>query len=190
MRRYLISPRNCTRAGSCVDSATSIYCVCSRNAGFRNRSLDAAKVIFRAPLDSFQMDPEPRFVAQLLSEDSLRRTGYLMVSEVTRWRKGFREMRAGSLPRLSVEMGLTAVVATQLWHHQFMAAAWQICLSGPPPKHLCKRRSSVAGRLIIPAFARFAFRSLSSPGHPSLCQAWPSPFECTWRASSLRPICA
>jgi len=29
-------------------------------------------------------------------------------------------MRAGSLPRLSVEMGLTAVVATQLWHHQFM----------------------------------------------------------------------
>jgi asparagine synthase (glutamine-hydrolysing) len=39
---------------------------------------------------------------------------------VTRWRKGFRELKAGSLPRLSVEMGLTAVVATQLWHHQFM----------------------------------------------------------------------
>jgi asparagine synthase (glutamine-hydrolysing) len=32
------------------------------------------KVIFRAPLDSFHMDPEPPFVAQLLSEDSLRRT--------------------------------------------------------------------------------------------------------------------
>ena len=58
--------------------------------------------------------------AQLLSEDSLRRTGYFDVSEVTRCHKGFREMRAGSLPRLSVEMGLTAVVATQLWHHQFM----------------------------------------------------------------------
>ena len=66
------------------------------------------------------MDPEPPFVTQLLSEDSLRRTGYFDVKEVTRWRKGFREMRAGSLPRLSVEMGLTAVVATQLWHHQFM----------------------------------------------------------------------
>src|SRR6266853_1526588 len=78
------------------------------------------KVIFRAPLDSFHMDPEPRFVAQLLSEDSLRRTGYFDVSEVARWRKGFREMRAGSLPRLSVEMGLAAVVSTQLWHHQFM----------------------------------------------------------------------
>ena len=77
-------------------------------------------MIFRAPLDSFHMDPEPPFVAQLLSEDSLRRTGYFDVEEVTRWRKGFRELRAGSLPRLSVEMGLTAVVATQLWHHQFM----------------------------------------------------------------------
>jgi asparagine synthase (glutamine-hydrolysing) len=29
-------------------------------------------------------------------------------------------MPAGSLPRLSVEMGLTAVVATQLWHHLFI----------------------------------------------------------------------
>ena len=32
---------------------------------------------------------------------------------------GFRRMPAGS-PRLSVEMGLTAVVATQLWHHLFI----------------------------------------------------------------------
>jgi asparagine synthase (glutamine-hydrolysing) len=78
------------------------------------------KVIFRAPLDSFHMDPEPPYVAQLLSEESLRRTGYFDVREVTRWRKEFRKLRAHSLPRLSIEMGLTAVVATQLWHHQFM----------------------------------------------------------------------
>jgi asparagine synthase (glutamine-hydrolysing) len=78
------------------------------------------KVIFRAPLDSFHKDPEPPYVAQLLSEDSLRRTGYFDLQEVARWRKGFRELRAGSLPRLSVELGLAAVVATQLWHHQFM----------------------------------------------------------------------
>src|SRR5436309_3053888 len=78
------------------------------------------KVIFRAPLDSFHMDPEPPFVSQLLSEESLRRTGYFDIEEVTRWRKGFRELRADSLPRLSVEMGLMAVVATQLWHHLFM----------------------------------------------------------------------
>ena len=77
-------------------------------------------MIFRAPLDSFHIEPEPAFVAQLLSEESLRRTGYFDVSAVHHWRRAFRRMPVGSLPRLSVEMGLTAVVATQLWHHLFM----------------------------------------------------------------------
>jgi len=78
------------------------------------------KVIFRAPLDSFHMEPEPPFVAQLLSEESLRKTGYFDPAAVGRWRTDFRKMRAGSLPRLSVEMGLMAVAGTQLWHHLFM----------------------------------------------------------------------
>lgn len=78
------------------------------------------KVIFRAPLDSFHIEPEPIFVAQLLSHESLRKTGYFDLAAVDRWRNDFRKMRAGSLPRLSVEMGLMAVVATQLWHHLFM----------------------------------------------------------------------
>ncbi|MDQ2945566.1 MAG: asparagine synthase C-terminal domain-containing protein, partial [Acidobacteriota bacterium] len=81
------------------------------------------KVIFRAPLDSFHMDPEPPYVAQLLSEESLRRTGYFDVVAVHHWRRAYRKMRAGSLPRLSVEMGLAAVVATQLWHHLFIDGA-------------------------------------------------------------------
>ena len=46
-----------------------------------------SKVIFRAPLDSFHIDPEPPFVAQLLSEESLRRTGYFDVSAVRHWRQ-------------------------------------------------------------------------------------------------------
>ncbi|MEO6876467.1 MAG: asparagine synthase-related protein, partial [Opitutaceae bacterium] len=78
------------------------------------------KVIFRAPLDSFHMDPEPAYVAQLLSEESLRRTGYFDVAAVHEWRRAFRKMRPGSMPRLSVEMGLAAVVATQLWHHLYI----------------------------------------------------------------------
>ena len=78
------------------------------------------KVIFRAPLDSFHLDPEPEFVKQLVSEESLRRTGYFDVAEVTRWRKEFRTLRTNSLPRLSVELGLAAVVATQLWHHTYI----------------------------------------------------------------------
>jgi asparagine synthase (glutamine-hydrolysing) len=78
------------------------------------------KVIFRAPLDSFHIEPEPAFVAQLLSEESLRRTGYFDVAAVHQWRRIYRRMPTGSLPRLSVEMGLVAVVATQLWHHLFL----------------------------------------------------------------------
>ena len=78
------------------------------------------KVIFRAPLDSFHLDPEPPFVADLLSAESLRRTGYFDIAAVHHWRVAYRKMRPGSLARLSIEMGLVAVVATQLWHHTFL----------------------------------------------------------------------
>jgi len=78
------------------------------------------KVIFRAPLDSFHIEPEPKFVSELLSEESLRHTGYFDIEQVRHWRKAFRTLRVGSLPRLSVEIGLAAVVATQLWHHTFI----------------------------------------------------------------------
>ena len=81
------------------------------------------KVIFRAPLDSFHMDPEPPYVAQLLSEESLKRTGYFDHAAIRHWRRAFREMRSGSLPRLSIEGGLAAVVATQLWHHLYIDAS-------------------------------------------------------------------
>jgi asparagine synthase (glutamine-hydrolysing) len=80
------------------------------------------KVIFRAPLDSFHMDPEPPYVSQLLSEESLRRTGYFDVAAVQHWRTAFRRMRPDSMPRLSIEGGLAAVVATQLWHHLYIEA--------------------------------------------------------------------
>jgi asparagine synthase (glutamine-hydrolysing) len=78
------------------------------------------KVIFRAPLDSFHIDPEPPFVRDLLSEESLKRTDYFDVEGVRYWRKAYRDMRPNSLPRLSIELGLAAVVATQLWHHTYI----------------------------------------------------------------------
>ncbi len=78
------------------------------------------KVIFRAPLDSFHLDPAPAFIKQLLSEESLRRTGYFDVAEVRHWVQAYKQMRVGSIPRLSMEMGLAAVVATQLWHQTFI----------------------------------------------------------------------
>jgi asparagine synthase (glutamine-hydrolysing) len=89
------------------------------------------KVIFRAPLDSFHIDPAPKFVDELLSEESLRKTGYFDVAAVKHWRTAYRDLRRTSVGRLSLEMGLAAVVATQLWHHTFIDAsladlpAWQ-----------------------------------------------------------------
>jgi asparagine synthase (glutamine-hydrolysing) len=77
------------------------------------------KVIFRAPLDSFHLEPEPKYVSQLLSKESLRKTGYFDAEAVHHWRRAYRDLPSG-LPRLSVEGGLAAVVATQLWHHLYI----------------------------------------------------------------------
>jgi asparagine synthase (glutamine-hydrolysing) len=81
------------------------------------------KAMFRAPFDSFHAEPVPAFVAQLLSEESLRRTGYFEPAAVRHWRRAFRTLRPGSPHRASVEMGLVGVVATQLWHHTFIDAS-------------------------------------------------------------------
>jgi len=78
------------------------------------------KAMFRAPFDSFFNDNVPTFIDQLLSEESLRKTGYFDVQAVQSWRQRFRGYRAGSFQRTTTEMGLVGVVATQLWHHTFL----------------------------------------------------------------------
>jgi asparagine synthase (glutamine-hydrolysing) len=78
------------------------------------------KAMFRAPLDGFHTTKLPTFVDQLLSPESLARTGYFDPAAVTHWRQAFRAMRSGGNQRTMVEMGLVGVVATQLWHHTFI----------------------------------------------------------------------
>ena len=78
------------------------------------------KGMFRAPLDSFFDHEVPPFVDQLLSEESLRRTGYFDVAAVRHWAEQVRQRRVGFRRRVSVEMGLVGVVSTQLWHHTFI----------------------------------------------------------------------
>jgi asparagine synthase (glutamine-hydrolysing) len=77
------------------------------------------KAMFRAPFDGFHGEL-PSFVDQLLSPESLRRTGYFDETAVIHWRQQFRHLRAGSNYRTMIEMGLVGVVATQLWHHTFV----------------------------------------------------------------------
>jgi asparagine synthase (glutamine-hydrolysing) len=78
------------------------------------------KAMFRAPLDSFHLANTPAFVDQLLSAESLGKTGYFDAQAVQQGRVASRQMRAGSNARTSIEMGLAAVVSTQLWHHTFI----------------------------------------------------------------------
>ena len=78
------------------------------------------KAMFRAPMDGFHTAQLPTFVDQLLSPESLARTGYFDAKAVSHWRHGFKNMRDRSNQRIMVEMGLAGVVATQLWHHTFI----------------------------------------------------------------------
>jgi asparagine synthase (glutamine-hydrolysing) len=78
------------------------------------------KAMFRAPFDSFHLDNAPPFIEQLLSQESLRRTGYFNPEAVRHWRQAYRGMWLNPGQRVSIEMGLVGVVATQLWHHTFI----------------------------------------------------------------------
>ncbi|HEY7329392.1 MAG TPA: asparagine synthase (glutamine-hydrolyzing) [Gemmataceae bacterium] len=78
------------------------------------------KAMFRAPFDSFQLEKGPEYVGELLSAESLRRTGYFQPEAVEHWRKSFGRLRRWSPRRFSIEMGLVGVLATQLWHHTFI----------------------------------------------------------------------
>jgi asparagine synthase (glutamine-hydrolysing) len=75
---------------------------------------------FVAPFDSLYRESVPPYVEQLLSDESLRRTGYFDGAAVRLWRHQYRKLRRSGGKRLSVEVGLAGVVATQLWHHLFI----------------------------------------------------------------------
>jgi asparagine synthase (glutamine-hydrolysing) len=78
------------------------------------------KAMFRAPLDGFHTLQLPTFVDQLLSPESLARTGYFDGAAVAHWRQAYRNLRPRGNQRTMVEMGLVGVVASQLWHHTFI----------------------------------------------------------------------
>ncbi|OHB69485.1 MAG: hypothetical protein A2V70_10210 [Planctomycetes bacterium RBG_13_63_9] len=77
------------------------------------------KRLLHAPLDAFHRATPPPFVEQLLSDESLRKTGYFNPRAVHAWRQRFPRMRHG-FRRLFVEMGLVGVISTQLWHHTYI----------------------------------------------------------------------
>lgn len=96
------------------------------------------KHMFRAPMDSWMKngsgDPNhhtalrplrsEEWIDQVLSVESLKKVGYFDVAAVSAARE--KLARSGRNPgRMSLEMGLTAVIATQLWHHLYLGG--QLC---------------------------------------------------------------
>ena len=65
------------------------------------------KAMFRAPFDSFHGEngTMPAFVEQLLSEESLRKTGFFDAQAVAHWRKAFRDLGKRSGMRLGHRNG-------------------------------------------------------------------------------------
>ncbi|MBA2125167.1 asparagine synthase (glutamine-hydrolyzing) [Hyphomicrobium methylovorum] len=78
------------------------------------------KGMFRAPLDGFFLDQRLPYVDELLSEESIKKAGYFDPAEVTKWRTQYTELSTRFYQRSSMELGLVAVLATQLWHHTFI----------------------------------------------------------------------
>ena len=91
------------------------------SARFLPRSItERPKKMFRAPfVNSFLAQP-PDYIEQLLSESSLRKTGYFSPENVQKYRREFSKYRWAAGKRLVLEMGLTGVMATQLWHHLYL----------------------------------------------------------------------
>lgn len=79
------------------------------------------KTMFRANMSRlFLRDDRPNWVDELLSADSIRRTGYFDFSSVQRVRMLQTSLPRKSFRRFALDMGLMGVISTQLWHHIYM----------------------------------------------------------------------
>ncbi len=78
------------------------------------------KTMFRASMSqTFLGESRPAWVDQLLSPESLRKTGYFDADLLTRARKLRASFRPVTARQLGLDMGLTSVIASQLWHHTY-----------------------------------------------------------------------
>lgn len=59
-------------------------------------------------------------MGQLLSRESLLKTGYFHVARVQHMLDRFRKQRTYRRREMRFEMCLVGVIATQLWHHLFL----------------------------------------------------------------------
>lgn len=98
---------------------------------------DRPKSIFRAPMSSAFLGNAPAYVDQLLSTESLTKTGYFDTDTVSKFRRQQSRFHLKHGSHKMREMGLVGVISTQLWHHLFLGGG--LCelpvWSPPPPAH-------------------------------------------------------
>jgi asparagine synthase (glutamine-hydrolysing) len=84
------------------------------------RIANRPKTMFRATFSkTFLGSHRPAWVDQLLSPESLRKTGYFDPEAVARERRWQMAVPRITPRRAILDIGLTFVVSTQLWHHLF-----------------------------------------------------------------------
>jgi len=83
------------------------------------------KHMFRAPFASTFFERPPAYVKQLLSDESLNKTGYFPAPAIRKLFQHFvgspeDRTHTQSISKQSVEMAITTAMATQLWHHTYL----------------------------------------------------------------------
>jgi len=78
------------------------------------------KGMFRAPLDGFFLQQRLPYVDELLSDASIKKAGYFDPKAVREWRGKYQDLSPWGYQRQSGELGLVAVLATQLWHQTYI----------------------------------------------------------------------
>jgi asparagine synthase (glutamine-hydrolysing) len=100
-------------------------------AQFHRRS----KTMFRANLgQTFLGAQRPHWVDQLLSRESLAKTGWFDFAAVQQARDVQFRKSHWSLRRFALDFGLAAVVSTQLWHHLYCGGGLADLPTWTPPK--------------------------------------------------------
>jgi asparagine synthase (glutamine-hydrolysing) len=110
------------------------------------------KTMFRANMSSsFLGDNTPDWVNQLLSEESLRTVGFFDTKAVQRVRDIQLRKPKWSFQRFVLDMGLTGVISTQLWHHIYCGGGLADLPTWSPPAIPKPAESDVAAQTTSPS---------------------------------------
>lgn len=109
------------------------------------------KTMFRASRSEAFLAPDrPGWVDQLLSPESLRATGYFDPEGIARERAAQVRYPAVTPKRIIMDLSLTCVVATQLWHHTFLGGG--LCdLPVWEPGAMVRERDRIPIQIGVPA---------------------------------------